>query len=714
MCRIDAAFKNIDLDEKLTPRERFTQALDECSIEGDPRKLLIKHFSENWKNIFKNTDQLENALIKSKEESSDAKQCIVFLPTQDIMFSHTFINHDVNEPVRNTIVLDFLKEIIQTYYSQSSYGAYIAGMNKIFNSYAYFLESLYDRDYCLTQDFFDDKALTSLIPHERTHVIWDVIYAFCPQLGPYFDENENLTVLKFLASPVPPVSTFDHVIKGASEISKGFEILKNWIKFDSQACRVSYSIYEFLYFYNSPIVKIDSIMDKISIDSEDDRNLKKWFENFKQELQKVLLINSNLDNVSSEEAAKWASLIDSSYQSEHQLVYLEYVSSYENKHELYQQLGDSLNRICSKLTPLQISTWIKYSINKNDKNLSRSAEIWWHKGYFELWKKVFFEIYNQLDSEKKLSLLSNYSPYVKCAPELSSEFSSDWEAHFKAIIEEINLSKKLIPDWTITAFSKLDPEKLIPYIDKSIGILRGELSNQNYTGEMLNKLHQQLNELLGKLDSLHPQKAKRHRLLLMRFSLMPFADASISITTTYKKESFHHWYQSLAEISIIHTRHQESKIIGLQAENHLQIENDLLLSFSHELAEFCLSRLCLRKGEKASEGKYESNQVVEQSPIWRQGYLKALIELGFDLGGKAHKTVNFIKKADSDESVREIASECYKVVRRQAKKNPTAQDLKRGLIAAEWWLFLCQRNELNLNVNHQEAIKTRRNLLRYA
>ena len=89
-----------------------------------------------------------------------------------------------------------------------------------------------------------------------------------------------------------------------------------------------------------------------------------------------------------------------------------------------------------------------------------------------------------------------------------------------------------------------------------------------------------------------------------------------------------------------------------------------------------------------------------------------LTELGIDLGGKVHKTVNFTKKSDPEEGVREIAEECYKAVRRHAKKNPSIQDIKRSIVAAEWWLLMCQRHELDLEVNHEEALKTRRNLMR--
>ncbi|MBE5130042.1 hypothetical protein HJ041_09885, partial [Vibrio parahaemolyticus] len=136
------------------------------------------------------------------------------------------------------------------------------------------------------------------------------------------------------------------------------------------------------------------------------------------------------------------------------------------------------------------------------------------------------------------------------------------------------------------------------------------------------------------------------------------------------------------------------------------------IACTHELAEFCLSRLRLRKGEKARDKQYAVEQIVEQSSVWRQGYLKALTELGVDLNGKVHKAVYFIKQSDPDPDVRAIASECYKAVRRNTKKNSTIADLKRGIIAAEWWLLICQRQNLGMTINHEDALKTRRNLMR--
>ena len=199
----------------------------------------------------------------------------------------------------------------------------------------------------------------------------------------------------------------------------------------------------------------------------------------------------------------------------------------------------------------------------------------------------------------------------------------------------------------------------------------------------------------------------------MRSSTEPFSDESISkIGNIFERKKRNQWYDSLKQLSIVHCANQTNGKRDVTSDNGVQIQNDLYVKFSHELAEFCLSRLRLRKGEKSKDGKYESCQVIEQSAIWRQGYLKALTELGFDLGGNVHKTVNFTKKSDPDMAVRDIAGECYKAVRRNSKKSSSIQEIKRGIVAAEWWLLISQRKALGLVINPEDALKTRRNLMR--
>jgi hypothetical protein len=382
--------------------------------------------------------------------------------------------------------------------------------------------------------------------------------------------------------------------------------------------------------------------------------------------------------------------------------------------------SEYLKLLCSQLTDHQIEAWIQWSIRRDIESvLSQSGGLlpsrefpgdksrkWWASEYQALWKARFEEELNSRDIETKLIVLSGALcrlPHEAAA----REYLVWWDGLLEGLIHDPEFPPSLIPQWAIIAADRLDKELVTPYIDKSLGLLRAELSSgaQPYH-------HKQLEELLNKLSFFKPSKALRHRLMLMRSSNTPFSDESISRFNPVHSEKAIVWYLPLREVA----RDRFSRTMQLSRpqsrEESEQAEMACYETFAHELVEFCLSRLRLRKGEKPKDSKYDASQVTEKSPTWRQGYLKALLELSVDPSGKAHKTVYFTKQFDPDESVRAVAKECYRAVRREAKKNRSIQDFKRGLIAAEWWLLMSQRLELNLNVNHEEALKTRRNLLR--
>ncbi|PWQ96867.1 hypothetical protein [Leucothrix pacifica] len=279
-----------------------------------------------------------------------------------------------------------------------------------------------------------------------------------------------------------------------------------------------------------------------------------------------------------------------------------------------------------------------------------------------------------------------------------------------------------------------EPTKNLRYTDKGIGLLRGKLSKLPVSEESVERDgHELLSDLLQKLDAVEPVKALRHRLILLRSSQAPFSDKSVYRGDESGISTLHvNWNSPFAALAhhfaedwLRHSQFDdpEKREKWLSRYQYKRSEDQLLsygeveewkrlMAFSQELTEFCLNRLRLRKGERTSEGKYTEEQVIERSSIWRKGYLRALTELGFDLGGKVHKTVNFTKQYDPDESVRTTAKECYRAVRRDKKTKRSIQGLKRGIIAAEWWLLVCQRRELGLEISTEGARRTRRNLLR--
>ncbi|MFD2015809.1 hypothetical protein ACFSJQ_08565 [Vibrio olivae] len=319
---------------------------------------------------------------------------------------------------------------------------------------------------------------------------------------------------------------------------------------------------------------------------------------------------------------------------------------------------------------------------------------------------------NELEIEKQLRILSAHVPARRV---VSSEFYSAcsewWRELFRGLPETVNFPKRLIPEWTTTAIRCLHGENLTPYIDKSIGILRGEVSKSDETETPL-YYSDLLRVLLERLDKVQPSKSFRHRMLLMRSYSSSFADEAISLRDRSFNTSTNQWYEPISDLAKKLFDNNQVINLGESPENYEKKLSQPYIACTHELAEFCLSRLRLRKGEKARDKQYAVEQIVERSSVWRQGYLKALTELGVDLNGKVHKAVYFIKQSDPDPDVRAIANECYKAVRRNTKKNSTIADLKRGIIAAEWWLLICQRQDLGMTINHEGALKTRRTLMR--
>ena len=130
------------------------------------------------------------------------------------------------------------------------------------------------------------------------------------------------------------------------------------------------------------------------------------------------------------------------------------------------------------------------------------------------------------------------------------------------------------------------------------------------------------------------------------------------------------------------------------------------------VAEFCWKKLRLKKGIEHQGEFYNNADCMEPNALWRQAFCRALNEIGVDLGGKVHRTLDFVRKSDPDEEVRKVATEAYKAVRRQHHKNEV--DPVKGLLIAFWWLRLAQRRVLGQAVIPANATKTRRNELRYA
>ena len=737
MCRIDAPYSNRSLDEKNDPTERFIQALDESGIDGHLRSILTKHFSDNWNRIFGSATDLEEVLNAARCEISDQRKCAATLSSgrlaqklaMQLLDKHPIMYQRKEVADHGSEVFLFAQEIAQTLFSASPYALYKALTTPgktapLALSYDWFVTALYGEDFCFSRTLFDDSALLAENESIRNEVLW----GFFSTMSQYDDGSQkdlasmgglqikNLVSLASLQSQDGPPTL------GSYKLLQGIRFLKAWVASDAAAGRLASTdegIFRKLAFewssFDSQLRSLDS-SDCAQLDVSD---ATAWSDKARIQLWEALCFHMDLKSADDHQINQWASLLNLCFTSL-SIRYSEVPTKSVEEREIRE--NEYLKHICSELTDYQLKAWIRWSIRKDIQSAQRQSERaflgtefcgnesrkWWASEYSAIWKAQLEDELSSLDIETKLTVLSGA---LRRLPNEAAarEYRDWWDDLFEQLIHDPDFPPALTPKWSIAAADRLDSELVLPYIDKSVGLLRGELSSGTQPHH-----HKQLGELLSKLSFLKPSKALRHRLMLMRSSIKPLSDESVSRFNPVNSENSIDWYMPLPEAAWDRFKRRTNMGSPLSREEYEQAELECCESFALELVEFCLSRLRLRKGEKPKDGNYDNSQVTEKSPVWRQGYLKALLELGLDPNGKAHKTVYFTKQFDPDESVRAIAKECYRAVRRESKKNRSIRDFRRGLIAAEWWLLMSQRLDLNLDVNHEEGLKTRRNLLRNA
>jgi len=122
------------------------------------------------------------------------------------------------------------------------------------------------------------------------------------------------------------------------------------------------------------------------------------------------------------------------------------------------------------------------------------------------------------------------------------------------------------------------------------------------------------------------------------------------------------------------------------------------------------SAFCLERLKTAESGK-----PVEPSPVWRQGYIRAVRDLRVNPRGTGHRILHHARKNDPDPSVREAAEEAYRELR-HGEDLPENRSPRRAILGALWWLRrahfidLCSEDALDprgaLRTRHREGRRT--------
>lgn len=724
MCRIDAEFGNLHLDEKSDPLERFIQALDENAIREPIRALLTKHFAADWPHIFRSVDQLEETLARARGEASPQDQAAALLSSRSLADrldqSLFFISNQSVNNAQNSKVLNFAKELAQTLFQSSPYTLYKAfkAANSIYHvRYERFIQALYGNDYCFNPAVFDDPLLVAEGQQAREWELWSCFTT--PPQSELEGQAEVALILSLEATALISVAaTQRHAgppTAAAHQWLQRARFLEAWVKSDAAAGRLR-NPYEGVFQKICP--EFDSLRSELEALRSSNSDVKalcesatNWLNDLERQLKETLAIHMDLTNADEGQLADWVSQLDGCVR-EH---------TYQNPDPQAWDAAEekAVISILSQLTPEKTEAWIQVSArsavtatlqcrqNSFPPISDLSSRKWWALDYSAIWKAKLEAEIHALGVKDALAVLS--CRLVRLPSEaVSREFYPWWDSLLEKLIHDPEFPLALTPRWTVAAIGRVSDEVVMPYIDKSLGLLRSRLSNVAEPD-----LNNQLDALLSWLSHLDPRKALRHRLMLMRSSCLPFADESLSRFSSLNSDKAVSWYSPLSEIA---RNFHAKKINGTPYVDRQECEKAELesyQSFALDLIDFCLSRLRLRKGEKKPEDeRYDDSQVTEQSAIWRQGYLKALLEIGLDPNGKAHKTVFFTRQFDPDESVRDVAKEAYRAVRRETKSKKSVQDYKRGLIAAEWWLLMSQRRALDLPIDPERALKTRRNMMR--
>ena len=145
----------------------------------------------------------------------------------------------------------------------------------------------------------------------------------------------------------------------------------------------------------------------------------------------------------------------------------------------------------------------------------------------------------------------------------------------------------------------------------------------------------------------------------------------------------------------------------LKRDPHLQ-------GLREEFAKFCLERLKTKKNDTNRRDKvsdYADGDFVEPRRPWRQCYVQAVTALRVNPGGRAHRTLFWLSKNDPDENVRTLAQRAHRQIRHLNRRKPNLErgaSPRRPLFEAFWWLRQAHLLALDIEIDQNGAMRTRR------
>lgn len=697
--------KNISLDEKTDPREKFIQIIEETGVCGPFRQFLEDHCTNHWHNIFSRSDydKIRHALKKSVLQPTFKEQVITFIrefDNESCLFSLLYSDLLMNDPKtiapESTQILNFAKKVATVVFPNDP-----LGFSRCFGKFDRMSETIfllkvaprfYGKDFFLSPEFVRSME-------EKT--VWDLFVKLF--------EQETINDKSTFASYLKEWNNTKRTIF-ESENFQSLQLIKTFlvVQINQKSAK---NAFDCLHRIETFLIERERQFFKESITDNHG-----WFEAVRQELDVLCCLNLSEQELPPD--------IE------------EELSKRNCKNFLFFKPGQSQTAI---------HAMIKWSLNKDLEkwldeksvrllNASHTfAPFWYVSTYRSVWLKEFYDFLNALPIEQRCHVLSlpfgpsasftlreqelpigtnlpepddykgKHINFTVCSYMVNEEDVYEYDLHYKNLIDSKTLPKDIYFMAVVNAIERErfsnDPSFVLNHSNRVLGQLRGFVAANAFVP------FETLNAIWWLLEKYEPEKALIHRLMLLRASSSPCCDEKLEIKGSDPC--------SLSAREIVQRLTKTLGIIQISTENRNEDSKEVKAEdIRRWFAEYCISRLQLRKNEKKDNDVYRNEQFMEPSPVWREAYLHALSELGTDLGGRIHTLAFFIKKEDPDSDVRDAASKCYKASRRNHIKSQDHVEIVRSLIAAYWWLLMGHIKALGIEPDHEGALQTRRRQLR--
>jgi hypothetical protein len=696
MGRLDKFYseKNISLNEKTNPPEQFKQLIEETGVCGPFQQFLEDH----WQNIkiFSSSDfdKIRQILKTATLEPTFKEQVITFIRGFDtrynlsLIFVYTLESEPREIPTEIAQRLTFAKNVATEVFPNDP-----LGFSRCFDIWDRMPEHIfllnaatrfYGKDFFLSPEF-----VRSMDEETVWNVFWELFNQETIQdksaFASYLEEWHNTNRVTFESEKfkfLQFIKTFLDVQVKQKSAKKSFDCLR----------RIEISLKKRLFQFDD-----NSINDNHW-----------WFEAVRQELDVLWCLNI----VSEQELPPD---IEEELAKRYHANYLFFMPG-QSQTTIHAMIKWSLKKDLEEWLRSERNTALLYRFASNV-----FSPLWYMSPYRSVWLKEFYDFLQALPIEQRCRFLSiplgsaiftirdGDLPIGIIPPEpddykgrdinsttysyrVEEEDINNYDSYFKNLIDSKTLPKDKYfeaVENSILRFSK-DISFVLNHSNIVIGQLRGFVATNDAPVPF-----EKLDNVWWMLEVHEPKKAFIHRLMLLRASASPCCDEKLEIKGTGPC-SF-----SVREIV--------KRLTGNRSMDSKEVRAEDIRKW---FAEYCISRLQLRKNEKTDKDVYRNEQIVEPSPIWREAYLHAVSELGTDLDGRIHKLAHFIRKCDPDSDVRDTASKCYKASRRKHIKSQDHDEIVRSLIAAYWWLLMAHIKALGIEPDHEGALQSRRRQLR--